>query len=225
MRKITGLQIGLFFTLLGLILVLGIGTTSLVFGKITLGDFRGVTLVVVAVVFVYLYAFVVFRLFLKLTPLHEGEIPAGSQQEFVYHIYLLFFLMLFYPVMRSGFVPVPLMRLVYLALKAHLGKNSYSGGLILDPPFVFVGDNTLIGQGATIIPHSIEGESLSHYPVIIGNNVTIGAGAVVLQGVTIGDGAVVAVGSVVRKKTVIGAGEIWGGVPAKRLQDRREAEG
>jgi len=225
LRKITGLQIGLFFALLGIILGLGIGTTALLLGGLALGDFRGVTLVAVAVVFIYLYAFAVFRLFLKVAPLHAGEVQLGSRQEFVYHVYLLFFLMVFYPVMRAGFIPVPLMRLVYLALGARLGRNTYSGGLILDPPFVQAGDNTLIGQGAMIIPHAIEGESLSHHPVRIGSNVTIGANAVILQGVTIGDGAVVAVGAVVRKGAKIGPGEVWGGVPAKRLQDRGESGG
>jgi acetyltransferase-like isoleucine patch superfamily enzyme len=63
--------------------------------------------------------------------------------------------------------------------------------------------------------------------VRIGDNVTIGARAVVLAGLagcTIGDGATVAIGAVVRKGTVIGAGEVWGGVPARcigRMDDAR----
>ena len=63
----------------------------------------------------------------------------------------------------------------------------------------------------------IENEKLAHYPVRIGNNVTVGAHSVVLAGVTIGDGALVATGAVVKKGTRIGAGEVWGGVPAKLL--------
>jgi len=69
-------------------------------------------------------------------PFGTGEIEAGSREEFSYHVYLLFYLILFYPIMRSGFMPVPLMRLVYQALGARLGSNTYSSGIILDLPFL-----------------------------------------------------------------------------------------
>jgi len=47
--------------------------------------------------------------------------------------------------------------------------------------------------------------------------VTIGGTAVVLSDVIIEDWAVVATGAVVTKGTRIKAGEIWGGMPARRL--------
>ena len=53
----------------------------------------------------------------------------------------------------------------------------------------------------------------------IGDNVTIGAAAVIMSGVQIGDGAIVSAGAVVLKDSRIGAGEVWGGVPARRLRD------
>lgn len=218
MRKITLVQTLIFLSMLGVIIVLTVVTTSVVFGNLALGDFRGVVLTLLGIVTGYVYALLVFRLFLKILPLEPGEIPPSSSQEFVYHIYLLFFLVLFYPVMRSGAMPVPLMRLVYLALGAKLGENTYSSGIILDPMFVEAGSNTLIGQFALIVPHMIENEKLGHYPIRIGSGVTIGAHAVVLAGVSIGDGAMVATGAVVPKGTVIEPGEIWGGVPAKRIR-------
>ena len=126
--------------------------------------------------------------------------------------------MLFYPVMRSGFMPAPLMRAFYLALGTRLGRNTYSQGIILDPPFVRVGSDSVIGQAALIVPHVIEGTRLAHFPVEIGNNVTIGAHAVVLSDVVVGDNAIVATGAVVPKGSRIGAGEVWGGVPARRIK-------
>lgn len=48
--------------------------------------------------------------------------------------------------------------------------------------------------------------------VNIGNNVWIGAGAIILPGVHVGDNAVIAAGSVVTKS--VPGGEIWAGVPA-----------
>lgn len=218
MRKITFSQILMFMLLSGAALLLGALTTWLLLGSLPLGDFRGVVLVIAGIILVYCYALLFYRLFLRLMPFGAGEIEAGSREEFSYHVYLLFYLLLFYPVMRSGAVPVPLMRLVYQALGARLGANTYSSGIILDPPFIEIGDNTLVGQYALIVPHVIENEKLAHYPVRIGNNVTIGAHSVVLAGVTIGDGALVATGAVVRKGTEIGPGEVWGGVPAKRVR-------
>lgn len=53
-------------------------------------------------------------------------------------------------------------------------------------------------------------------PIIIGNHVWIGMGAMILSGVTIGDGAVVAAGAVVNKD--VPANCIVGGVPAKVLK-------
>ncbi|MCB9963457.1 MAG: hypothetical protein H6857_00745 [Rhodospirillales bacterium] len=55
-------------------------------------------------------------------------------------------------------------------------------------------------------------------PIIVGDNVTIGAYAVVFQGVTIGNNSIIAAGAVVSKNTVIGENEIWGGVPAKFIK-------
>jgi acetyltransferase-like isoleucine patch superfamily enzyme len=182
-----------------------------------LGKYHEIVVVFNALLLIYLFALIVFRLFLAAFPLRVGEIPENSQQEFIYHVYLLFYLILFYPILRSGFVPVPIMRLLYLGLGAKLGDNTYSSGIILDAQFVEIGRNSIVGQYALLVPHVIEGKKLAHYPIVMGNNVTIGAGATVLSGVTIGDGAIVSTGAVVTKGSNIGPGEIWGGVPAKRI--------
>ncbi len=58
--------------------------------------------------------------------------------------------------------------------------------------------------------------------VIIGDYVFVGPRSIILPGVTIGKGAVVAAGAVVTKN--IPAFEIWGGVPAKKIGDRKAKE-
>jgi hypothetical protein len=118
MRKITPQQISLFFLMFGLILVLGVGTAYGLLGSLPLGDFRGVTIVIGAVVFIYLWAFAVYRLFLHFMPLQEGELAEGSREEFAAQVNILFYLMLFNSLIRTHFLPVPLMRLVYQALGA-----------------------------------------------------------------------------------------------------------
>jgi hypothetical protein len=224
MRKIGIGEILVFLTLLASALGLAIITTKSLLGRLPLGDFRGVTLVVAAVFFLYLYAFAAYRLFLFFLPLGEGEIVEKSREEFGYHVYLLFYLMLFYPLMRSGAMPVPLMRLIYQALGARLGQNTYSSGIILDPLFVEIGANSIVGQFALLVPHVIEGRRLAHNKIRIGNNVTIGAHAVVLSGVSIGDNAIVATGAIVPKGTQIGPSEVWGGVPARLIRGAERAE-
>ena len=223
MRQIRFSQICVFAALFSLTMMLGIGITALVFGGLFLGDFRGIFLFAVCVILTYISGILVYRLFLYVAPLHAGEITEGSRQEFIYHVYVLFYLILFYPIMRSGFVPTPIMRLFYLALGTKMGKNTYSQGIIHDPPFIEIGDNCTIGQYALLIPHVIEGDRLAHFPINLGNHVTVGAHAVVLSGVVIGDHAIVATGAVVLKGTRIGPGEVWGGVPARRLKTGAQA--
>jgi hypothetical protein len=218
MRKISIWQILLFSSLFFLALACAIFSTDFLLGKVPSSDFRGIILFLFGLLIFYLYAIAIYRVFCKICPIKPGYIEINSKEEFGYHVYLLFYLILFYPIMRSGFVPVPLMRVFYLMLGAKLGSNTFSSGIILDPPFVSIGDNTLIGQYALIVPHVIENGKLAHFPIVIGDNVTVGAQSVVLSSVTIGDGAIVATGAVVSKGTVIGAGEIWGGIPARLLK-------
>jgi acetyltransferase-like isoleucine patch superfamily enzyme len=72
----------------------------------------------------------------------------------------------------------------------------------------------------TTIPISDQGYRTA--PVIIENDVWLGAGVIVLMGVTIGRGAIVAAGSVVTKN--VAPYEIVGGVPARRIKSRMTRE-
>ena len=69
-------------------------------------------------------------------------------------------------------------------------------------------DSISIGKGTTIGPNTViydhdhdinKKEGLKTSPVVIGENVWIGAGCIILKGVTIGDNCVVAAGSIVTK--------------------------
>lgn len=80
-----------------------------------------------------------------------------------------------------------------------------------------VGKNSHIGAGA-VLAGVIEPPSAM--PVVIGDNVLIGANAVVLEGVHIGDNAVVAAGAVVTKDVPPGA--VVAGSPAKIVKMKDE---
>lgn len=217
MRRMKFRPVLVFLLLFAFIVVLTIAVTWQLPGRLTLGDFRGVVLTIFGVFAFYIFAVLVFRLFQKLLPLPAGELAEGSHDEFIYHVYLLFYLLIFNPVMFSGLLPIPLMRIFYQGLGARMGANTFSVGILFDPQFIEIGRDSIIGNGALLIPHIVEGSRLAHYPIRVGNGVTVGARAVVLADVEIGDGAIVAIGAVVKKGSRIPAGETWGGVPARRI--------
>ncbi|WNB77252.1 acyltransferase [Methylomonas koyamae] len=217
MKKISPIQIAVFAFLFGAILALAVATTSVVSAYLPSGDFRGIEVLVIALIFIYLYAFAVYRAFLKMVPLEEGVVEPGTRAELAAQVNILFYLILFNSLIRTNFLPVPLTRLIYLALGARLGENTYSAGALLDPPLTEIGNNCIIGHNAALFCHAIEGQNFSLSRIKIGDNVTIGAMAIVMSGVVIEEGAIVSAGAVVKKGSYIGAGEIWGGVPARRI--------
>lgn len=93
--------------------------------------------------------------------------------------------------------------------------------VVADQNLVSIGDGSVIGGDATIVAHAAERGKLVTAPVRIGRNVTIGLMSVVFPGCDIGDGAVIAAGAVLSKGTKVAPGEIWAGVPARRVGRRR----
>ena len=81
-------------------------------------------------------------------------------------------------------------------------------------PFVFICDQSHgIEPGKLITNQKSQIEK-----VIIGNDVWIGTGAVILKGVRIGNGSVIGANSVVNKD--IPENEIWAGNPVKYIKKR-----
>jgi len=110
-----------------------------------------------------------------------------------------------------------------------VGERSAIGAfnVILGQGGVRIGRDCLFGPHVTIVSenHIIENPDVpireqgeERQSVHIGDDVWVGAGAVVLAGARIGDGAVVAAGAVVRGD--IPALAIVGGVPARHIGDR-----
>jgi acetyltransferase-like isoleucine patch superfamily enzyme len=161
-------------------------------------------------------AILAFRLIQVWAPVPCGSIAANSKGERRAFLYMLHYLLVFNPLIFNRAVPFPLLRVILRALGARMGENSYCAGIMMDPQFVTMGRDSIIGNGAMVISHVIEGDELGFFPVSIGDRVTIGAGAIIMADVEIGDGVVVAVQSVVAKGTRIPPGETWGGTPARR---------
>jgi len=109
----------------------------------------------------------------------------------------------------------------YRALGCKIGKDCFvSSDRINDPYLVTIGDNSIIGSKVIITPHLAEKNDLVLSPITIGNNCLIGLGAQINPGCVIGDGAVIASRAIVPKYTNIPAGEVWAGIPAKKIKKR-----
>lgn len=220
MRKITARQILTFTAMFAAILAFAAGTSWFALRDVPLGGLGGVAVTACAVLLFYVYAFVGYRMFLRAVPLQLGLLQPGSRAEFAAQVNILFYLMIFNSLIRTHFIPVPVMRAVYIALGAKLGRETYSAGVLLDPPLTSLGDHCIVGHDAVIFAHVIEGNRFELFTVRIGHRVTIGAHAVVMPDVDIGDDAIVSVGAVVTKGARIGPGEVWGGVPARCISRR-----
>lgn len=181
-------------------------------------DFRVILVLLSAFVAFYFLSILLFRVQQRIMPIPLGNIKPGSMGEHSAFVYMLHYIMLFNPVIFSGFLPYPLLGLFLRALGAKIGENSFCSGLMMDPQFVRIGNNSIIGNDAMLISHVIEGDVLAYEPIVIGSNVTIGARAIILAGVEIEDGAIVGVQSVVAKGTVIGKGQTWVGCPARCIK-------
>ena len=107
----------------------------------------------------------------------------------------------------------------------HVGKNvviNFNASLV-DDGDIFIGDDCMIGPNVSIVTaiHPIS-PRLRRYkiqfnkPVHIGQNVWVGAGAIILPGITIGDNAIIGSGSVVTHD--VEANNIVVGNPARLLR-------
>ncbi len=182
-------------------------------------EFNYLVMSLIFLIVLFLLFALVNRLMSADLDLSGGMIKAGTQEEFIVHFMIVLYVTVFYIPVYSRLVIPPLTRCLYRLLGAKIGKNSYPSAAQIGWPFAFFscGENVIFGEMALLTPHISEKGQLGMYPIKVGHNVTIGARSVILAGVQMGDDAIIAAGSVVPKFTKIGSGEIWGGVPAKRI--------
>jgi acetyltransferase-like isoleucine patch superfamily enzyme len=88
------------------------------------------------------------------------------------------------------------------------------------PSLVTIGEDAVVGFNTTILCHEYMADRYRVGPVVVERRATIGANCTLLPGVVVGEGATVSAMSLVNRD--VPPGELWGGVPARRL---RTAEG
>lgn len=145
-----------------------------------------------------------------------------------------------------GFIPLHFVRKIfYLASGIDMPFDStiHIGANFFKPSNIIIGHDTIIGDhcfmdgraplkignhvgiASQVLIYNDEHDinspdyGNSFGPVEIGDYVFIGPRAIILPNIKIGKGAVVAAGAIVTKD--IPEFEIWGGVPAKKISDRK----
>ena len=110
-------------------------------------------------------------------------------------------------------------------LNTTFGQNVFvnQGCTFMDKGGIRIGDGVMIGPKVSLVtgghplPLAERRERLFFAPIVIEDDVWIGAAALVMQGVTIGAGAVVAAGAVVTRD--VPAGTLVAGVPARVVKE------
>lgn len=120
-------------------------------------------------------------------------------------------------------------RNVYLGNNSHINRNCciWSG----EESKIILGNNLLMGPGVMMfaVNHGTAPDMpMTFQPrleedIVIGDDVWLGAGVIVLKGVEIANGSLVAAGAVVTR-ALTEEYAIYGGVPAKRIGSRRNLE-
>ena len=106
---------------------------------------------------------------------------------------------------------------------AKVGKNVQINSISVNDPWLLeIGSNSVIGGGASINCHTVEGGRLILEKVKIGKNCTIGAQSLVWPGCDIGDGSILSTKSVLKKRSKVGKKQIWKGNPAQNIRIRNK---
>lgn len=112
--------------------------------------------------------------------------------------------------------------------EVRIGRKTSIAKLLLvslEPYKIIIGENCMISYDTEIrntdshMIYDLETKKRINYgkEIVIGNNVWIGARAVILKGVKIGDNSIIALGSIVNKDVNINT--LVGGIPAKKIKE------
>ena len=100
---------------------------------------------------------------------------------------------------------------------AKVGNNLIFTGKIFNADLFEAGNNVLIGEDAFLSGHIQHENRMILGKIKIGNDVSVGVRSFIMPDVEIGDRSIIAAYAVVKQGTGIPPGEIWGGIPARKI--------
>jgi non-ribosomal peptide synthetase-like protein len=113
----------------------------------------------------------------------------------------------------------PFKPLVWRLLGVRIGRRVFDDGCeIPERSLVTIGSGCTLNTGTLIQCHSQEDGVFKSDRTVVGDDVTLGVGALVHYGVTVEDGVVIGVDSFVMKGETLTHGAVWGGNPALEVR-------
>ena len=123
-------------------------------------------------------------------------------------------------------IPSPICNAYYRLAGAKIGKGVQINTINLnDPSTVTIGDKVVIGGRSVINGHLVEKGQIVLARVKLEAGCLIGAGSTIQPGVRIGKGAVIATNGLVGKGKDIPDGEVWAGLPVKKIKESSKRKG
>jgi non-ribosomal peptide synthetase-like protein len=120
----------------------------------------------------------------------------------------------------AAFDGTPFKNILWRLLGVRLGKRVFDDGCFFsERTLVAVGDDSTLNHGSRVQCHSQEDGTFKSDYTTIGAGCTLGVGAHVHYGVTLGDGSVLAPDSFLMKGEEIPQHGLWGGNPAREIQN------
>jgi acetyltransferase-like isoleucine patch superfamily enzyme len=140
--------------------------------------------------------------------LKDGYYPMESEDWLLYEYYEIYYVV--FPYFAWFFSVFLDTKPRHALFGAKIGQQTVVGnGRLFNPERTIIGDNCFFGYDAILSGHVYEGDRLYLKTVKLGNNVTVGANAVVLAGADIGDNVLIGANTVVPKDKVIPSNTIW----------------
>ena len=156
--------------------------------------------------------------------LKEGTYPMYSFEAMKWAFIGSLYLMIHYTFIDFVLL-TPFANLLFRMLGAKLGKNvQFNSKYVFDASLLEIGDNTVVGGGAIINGHIVERGKLILKKVKIGKNVLLGSHCTVMPGCVIGDRAIIGASAVLLKDTVVEPRDVWFGLPAESLREKKRQE-
>lgn len=159
---------------------------------------------------------IAMRLLMKFFPIMEGEFEMGSREAGYWQAQAVVALLgcnYFAPA-----IPLFLKPHWYRLFGAKIGKGVGIGGVLVDSSLTVLEAGSGVGADAMILGHWIAAGRVRIGRVVVGEGATIGAKALILPGVRLGAGATVGAMSMARSGQAVPPGEVWVGIPAKKLE-------
>ena len=123
-------------------------------------------------------------------------------------------------------IPSPICNAYYRLAGAKIGKGVQINTINLnDPSTVTIGDKVVIGGRSVINGHLVEKGQIVLARVKLEAGCLIGAGSTIQPGVRIGKGAVIATNGLVGKWKDSPDGEVWAGLPVKKIKESSKRKG